>query len=170
MYQAIDSVTNELVAIKAQRIDRDDAAREIATYETLRAFPHPNICRMVDRFVVSDAGRKELRLVFDYHPSNIMKLALRTPEGRNGVVPRSMVVHYLGGIVDALIHIHDTIGIAHGDLSLGNILIGFDNTIKLGDFGTAHCAHTYICTEPMATYYVRSPEQWAESPNCILFC
>ena len=157
----MDQLTQELVAIKTQPVDTESASREIGVYETLRAFPHRNICRMIDRFV---AHQQELRIVFEYCPTNIMKIIQETSEGRNGVIPRAKVVHYVRGIVDALCHLHD-IGMAHGDLSMGNILVSYDDTIKVGDFGTAHCAHTYICPEPMATYYVRSPEQWAAGPK-----
>ena len=165
VFQAMDVLTQELVAIKTQRAESDDASREIALYAILRSFPHPNLVRMLDKFTVEKKdGRSELRLVMEYLPTSIAKI-LKTPEGRNGVMPRSRVAHYIRGIVCALDHMHNTIGIAHGDVTMNNILVGYDNTIKLGDFGTAHCAHTYICPEPLTTYYTRSPEQWADSQN-----
>ena len=162
VYQAVDQLTGDVVAVKTQNKDTDSARREIATYELLRSYPHQNIARMLNRYM--DPDTKKLCIVFDYHPTSIKKLTI-TPEGRHGTFPRWKVIGYIRGIAQGVSHLHAH-GLVHGDLSLGNILVGADDTVKVTDFGFAHCAHTFICPDDHhATCYVRSPEQWADCPT-----
>ena len=46
VFQGYDELRHEAVFIKRQRKDTDQAAKEMACYNMLEAFPHPNILRM----------------------------------------------------------------------------------------------------------------------------
>jgi serine/threonine protein kinase len=160
VYMAIDRVTQELVAVKRQPPGNPACADEVAAYELLRAFPHPNLLRMIDRFL--EAG--SMYLVLEFTATNLWKI-WDSPTGRRGLESADRVHGYLRGVVLGVGHLHG-LRVGHGDLSLSNILVDHEHCAKVADYGTAHCAHRHLSQSPTATGYVRAPEVWAGSPDC----
>ncbi len=162
VYLSVDKFTQELVAVKRQRLCTASAGNELAAYETLRAFPHPNALRMVERFFHADS----LYIVVEHMPTTLWEI-WTTPVGRRGLLDPESCAGYLSGLVAGVGHLHG-LRVAHGDLSLANILVDASNCVKVSDLGTAHSAHGHVHDKPCTTAYVRAPEAWAGSRECGL--
>ncbi len=162
-YLSIDQLTQELVAVKRQRPSTASAGNELAAYETLRAFPHPNALRMVERFCRADS----LYLVVEHIKTTLWEI-WTTPVGRRGLLDPESCAGYLSGLVAGVGHLHG-LRVAHGDLSLANILVAASHCVKVSDLGTAHSAHGHFTTNRgTSTPYVRAPEAWAGCRECGL--
>ena len=72
---------------------------------------------------------------------------------------RSETKSYALETLAGLAHLHG-MGIAHGDLSMKNLLITAENRILIADYGSAYSAADYIrqSSESKCTMYVRPPE------------
>ena len=68
-------------------------------------------------------------------------------------------------LIKALHVIHSDYKIIHRDLSLRNIFIGFDNTIKIGDFGLATKCHHFTPLESSPFLLKLSPILPEEDPD-----
>ena len=100
-YLAIDTLTQSTVVIKKQSMDNGRAGRELAAFHTLRAFPHPNVLRMLDTFEVGN----QLHLVFEPASTDLW-FRWTSPLGRTGLLEASSLRRSVGGALAGVSHLH----------------------------------------------------------------
>ncbi len=143
VYRATDTLTGELVAIKAldpRVVARDPELLERFTREgeALRQLNHPNIVRIVA--AVEDGGRHYL--VMEYVEGGSLQDLLDA----QGSLPVSRVLEIALDLADALTRAH-RLGIIHRDLKPANVLLAEDGTPRLTDFGIAHVSESPRLTQ-----------------------
>jgi serine/threonine protein kinase len=163
VYIAVDQLTDDAVAVKRQTIPSEQATRELALYQMLRAWPHHNVQAMRDSFTTS-SHPPHLYMVFDFASSTLWD-AWQTVLGRRGLLEHKLCSKYMLDIVRGVGHLHD-LSMVHADLSMSNLLLGQDNVVKVADFGAAFAASTFLgSTSARTTAYVRAPEMFLEAAN-----
>ena len=191
VYSSYDKLLQQHVMVKRQPLQQSELVeRELLSFQTLRAFPHPNVVRMLDYFTGSREDRspattgepscpvKTLRklsalskgdeffyMVFEACASDLYAAYMRNPLGRAGCKPIPELSKHLLEIARGVAHLHG-LGLVHGDLSMSNILVGGDNRARVADLGTAHSCHTLLAGSNAlkGTYYARAPEIWMKAP------
>ena len=159
VYVAVDAVTNKTVAVKRQNVPNDQAVAEFLAYCTLAHFRHPNVMQLLNHFTSGTAeGHHVLYMVFELADTSLMQV-FKSPLHQRGRMPSASVANYICGAVQGCGHLHG-LSIAHGDLSLGNVLVGRDGNAMIGDLGSAHSAHDMLVKNVGTTSYVRAPETW----------
>jgi hypothetical protein len=130
VWRARGSVTGEVVALKRLRGGRAPAERERLRREAgfLAAFEHPHVVRL--HGVLDTAGGPVL--VLDHADGG----SLGGLVARRGPCSPGELIGLLAPVADALAAAHG-IGLVHGDVSAGNILLGGDGRALLADLGTA---------------------------------
>ncbi|NVB80511.1 MAG: protein kinase [Kofleriaceae bacterium] len=135
------------VVLKRIRPEYANEERFVASFlEEARiaaALHHQNIV------TVNDIGEHEGTVFFamEYvHGEDVRKLLLRVRE-RGQLVPLDHVVSIISATAAGLHHAHEQhgptgepLGVVHRDVSPTNILIGYDGSVKLVDFGLARAA------------------------------
>ena len=167
VYSALDKLLNQHVMIKRQPFRRNPLLeRELLAFQALRAFPHKNVVKMLDYFVESRHGEDHLYMVFEALATDLLAIYMCTPLGRAGCRPCEETARHFLDIAAGVSHLHK-LNLTHGDLSLGNVLIGVDGVCRVSDLGTAHSCHTLLSSCPgfRGTPYARSPEIWAGIPR-----
>jgi len=125
---------------------------------------------------VHDIGEEqgEYFFVMEYvHGEDVRKL-LTQVSSRGGRVPLEHVLTIVTAAAAGLHHAHEQcgpnrapLGIVHRDVSPANILIGYDGSVKVADFGVAKAAHRTFETESGARkgkVAYMSPEQCVALP------
>ncbi len=110
---------------------------------------HQNIVQVYD--IDEDHGAYYFTMEY-VHGEDVRKLLLKVRE-QNTLVPLDQVVTIGAAAAAGLHHAHEQtdanrspLGLVHRDVSPGNILIGFDGSVKLVDFGLAKPALSSIKT------------------------
>ena len=156
VYLAIDTISQQLVLIKKQRLPDDAAERELLTHMTLLQHPHSNIITLLNYYVTqrSDTQNTDcLALVLPLCDSTLAKaVAARAIHSSDRAEQQSRHV------ASAVAHLH-RLQIIHADLSLANCLVDRDSVVRVADFGSAQSAHSCLAEE-MTTPYCRAPERW----------
>jgi serine/threonine protein kinase len=169
VYQAIDTETDKVVAIKQlvlHNIDkskeqefRDRFRREAATAQRLE---HPNIVIVHDVCMQTDN--------FFYVMEFLEGCSLRTElENRNGKFTPEDFWPVLSQVVDGLSFAH-SMNVVHRDVKPDNIFLLRDGTVKITDFGIARVAdfeetHLTKTGVMMGTLAYVSPEQLQDAKN-----
>ena len=130
VWRGRDTTTGEVVALKRLRVGRaaaehDGLRREAAL---LSAFHHPHVVRLR----VALCTRDGLVLVLDHAAGGSLGHLL----ARRGCLPPGQVAALLAPIGHALAAAH-AVGLVHGDISGGNILLDEAGRPLLADLGTA---------------------------------
>ena len=128
-------------------------------FAVLTRFPHQNLMKALDYFVVGEGDELRLHLVYELHATSLWDAFQARGTGNT---PESQV--YRGQVLDlvaALTHLH-SIGICHGDVTLKNCLLTNSGMLRLADYGTAHSSHGFLLerTEELTTLYARAPERF----------
>ena len=166
VYQGFDHVLKEQCTIKRQKADEPTAVRETAFYTMMRAWPHPNILKMTGLFVQEFGGVKSLYICTETCADSVWrKLAIddNANRRRDILLLQHQPQHLMLGIARGAAHLH-RVGIAHGDLSLSNVLLTWDGEVKVCDFGTAHPASCHLTADKFCATYIRPPEAVVGSP------
>jgi tetratricopeptide (TPR) repeat protein len=131
VWEARDRTLGRLVAFKAVRAGRQEAAREerlLAEAEAVARLSHPNIVSLFD------VGQSE------HGPYLVLELLRgETLEARlaGGPLPAAEALGVAAEIARGLAHAHGQ-GVAHRDLKPGNVFLCQDGPVKLLDFGLSH--------------------------------
>ncbi|KAK9706983.1 hypothetical protein RND81_07G165100 [Saponaria officinalis] len=131
VYKAIDTQTNQTVAIKKIRLGKQKegvnftALREI---KLLKELKDPNVIQLIDAF----PHKENLHLVFEYMESDLEAVI----RDRNIVLSPADVKSYLHMTLKALAFCHKK-WVLHRDMKPNNLLLAADGQLKLGDFGLA---------------------------------
>lgn len=131
VYKAIDTKTNQTVAIKKIRLGKQKegvnftALREI---KLLKELKDPNIIELIDAF----PHKGNLHLVFEFMESDLEAVI----RDRNIVLSPADIKSYLQMTLKALAFCHKK-WVLHRDMKPNNLLLAADGQLKLGDFGLA---------------------------------
>jgi serine/threonine-protein kinase len=130
--KARDRQTGETVAVKVLKpsllADQRLVTRLLAEAEASKVLDHPRIAR------VFDAGRDDtvVYIVSEYVPG----VSLRDRIRRTAPMPVAVAVNLAVEIAEALTYAHH-LGMPHGDIRPGNVLITGEGHVKVTDFGLA---------------------------------
>lgn len=130
VYGVVDELRKDRVALKVlwEQAQENEAAFERLRRE-IRASqkaPHPNLVAIHDLLMVE--GRPALVMAW------VEGETLRERVRREGALPWGEAVAIGAALLHALAHLHG-LAIVHRDVKSGNVLLGSDGGVKLGDFG-----------------------------------
>ncbi|KAI9143865.1 kinase-like domain-containing protein [Paraphysoderma sedebokerense] len=152
----------------------ENVTREIKLLQKLK---HQNCVRLLEVFAKAEDkwGRTELLpwtaalesqgyriqkryLIFEHCSNNLQAMLDSAPERK---FPLSQSQRYFRQLIDGLIYLHSH-HITHRDIKPGNILITFDEVLKISDYGAAESISPYdkrdICSSFAGTHQFLSPE------------
>ena len=164
VYEAINKITNEKVAIKKlkQKINSWEKCMNQNEVYFLRKLNHPNIVKLLE---VIHEKNDDTSLVFEYCDYNLYEL-IKTYKRKQMSLSESKIKNIIYSITLGLYHIHSN-GIMHRDLKPENILIK-NKEIKIADFGTAKEIpkfNSYHEINNMTDYICT---RWYRAPECVL--
>jgi Protein kinase domain len=133
VWRALDTTTDEPVAVKQLRPEATDQPELVAAFlteaEILAELDHPSVVRLRD-FVDADG---ELALVMELVDGEDLRQRIR----RDGPLPPNVAANVVAQVADALAYLYGQ-GVAHGDVKPGNLLVPADGgAVRLADFGVA---------------------------------
>lgn len=134
VFKGFDPVLQRTVALKAVPLGQvEDEATEMMTKLQeeavhLARLNHPNIVTVFDFERKGDTAYIAMEMVEGVSLSQFL--------GRHGQLPLDEGIKVASAITAALEAAHG-VGLLHGDLKPGNILLGSNGDIKVADFGTA---------------------------------
>ncbi len=179
VYRAISRRGGRVVALKRLLSSSSD---DLDVIEGLRAeadlvmsLDHPGIAKVVDIGEVDGTHFIAYAFVDGRDVRSMQERALRG-DGRNPPerVPLEVALHVAVRVLDALAYAHaraDTqgrpLGLVHRDVSPPNLLVGFDGSVTLLDFGIARVEGRTLRTDQgqvKGTLGYMSPEQVAGHP------
>ena len=104
---------------------------------------HPNIVRVFD----SGEDHSECFFAMEYVHGEDLRRVLMEVHKRRDQLPIALVTGLVAGTAAGLHHAHkqlgpdrEPLGIVHRDVSPANILVGYDGSVKVADFGIAKAA------------------------------
>jgi len=155
VYKAIDTSTQEVVAIKRVLQDKRYKNRELQIMKMV--VNHPNVCRLISSFNEATKDGVYLNLVLEYVPKNLFQISQYLKAKK--IVPMIYIKVYVYQMLRSLAFIH-SLGICHRDIKPQNLLVNPEtHELKLCDFGSAKVLTpgepnvSYICSR-----YYRAPE------------
>ncbi len=129
-YRALDTVTNEIVAVKecknVQPKDREKISREAQIMRDLSVCC--GIVKIRDYIEMDEASY----IVMDY----VDGITLKAHIERHGNLSMEQALDLLRPVMESLILVHQK-GLLHRDISPDNLMLQPDGTLKLLDFGAA---------------------------------
>ena len=105
---------------------------EIRTLLSLE--PHRNIIPPPEALIVQDFPYRHMVVgcVYPYYAQGSLGQYLQT----HSIQPLSWILEWASDILAGICHLHSH-GIHHGDIHIGNIIVGDDSILRLADFGDA---------------------------------
>lgn len=121
----------------------DSIQQELWAVRRLQDRPHRNVVRFVDVGFLHDPNIKPSSIVLGMEYCTNGDLFALLEHQRDGRFQEALALRIFRQIAEAVNHLH-TIGIAHRDISLENVLIDAQGQVKICDFGlcTATTART----------------------------
>ncbi|KAF9930669.1 Cyclin-dependent kinase 10 [Linnemannia zychae] len=156
VYRARDKKTNEIVALKRIRMERENdglpisSLREIKLLKTLR---HDNIVLVRDVAVGNDLD--QIFLVMEYCEQDMAALMDNVKKPYTPAEVKCLMYQLLKGIE----YCHDHY-VIHRDLKLSNLLLNSQGILKIADFGLARSfgLPSRPMTPKVVTLWYRAPE------------
>ena len=159
VYRARDKKTNEIVALKRLKMEREKEGFPITSLReinTLLISQHQNVVHV--REIVVGSYMDKIFIVMDFVEHD-MKALMETM--------RQKEQHFLPGevkclmiqLLKAIAHLHDN-WILHRDLKTSNLLLSHNGVLKVGDFGLAREYGSPLkqYTAVVVTLWYRAPE------------
>ncbi|MBR1591449.1 MAG: Stk1 family PASTA domain-containing Ser/Thr kinase [Ruminococcus sp.] len=163
VYKGVDVIDNKTVAIKILKKEFSENEEFLRRFRTeskaIAVLSHPNIVKVYD-VGFSD---KIQYIVMEY----IDGITLKEFIEQDKVLSWKDTLHFIIQILRALQHAHDK-GIVHRDIKPQNIMMLFDGTIKVMDFGIAKFASEAGKTatdQAIGSVHYISPEQASGEPT-----
>ncbi len=133
VYEAEDlTVDGRRVALKMMSHDLVYSPGALRRFEQeakiVRTFEHPNIAKLYDLFT----AYRTCFLVLEFCDGATLAQVMT----QNGPLPEPLARAILGQLALALNYVH-SLGFLHRDLKPGNVMLNFDGSVKLMDFGLA---------------------------------
>lgn len=159
VYRAKDKATQEIVALKKLRMDKEKSGfplTSIREIKILRSLQHPNVVQLREVAV----GRKpdSIFLVFEYCEHDFAALLDRMTRSFHESEVKTIMLQLL----EAVNHLHRNF-IVHRDLKLSNLLMNSKGVIKLADFGLAR-----LFGNPLREYTPKVVTLWYRPPELLL--
>lgn len=156
VYRARDKQTNEIVALKRLKMEKEKEGFPITSLReinTLLKAQHPNIVTV--REIVVGSNMDKIYIVMDYVEHDLKSLmeVMQQPF-LVGEVKTLMLQ-----LLQAVAHLHDN-WILHRDLKTSNLLLSHRGILKVGDFGLAREYGSPLkhYTPIVVTMWYRAPE------------
>lgn len=138
VYLALNATTGEMIAVKQVELPRTAADRDSSRQrsivsalkseiETLKDLDHPNVVTCLGFEETLDT----LSIFLEYVPGGSIGSCLR----RYGKFEEDMTSSFLNQTLQGLAYLHKQ-GILHRDLKADNLLVDYQGTCKISDFGT----------------------------------
>ncbi|KAF4527021.1 hypothetical protein B566_EDAN001569 [Ephemera danica] len=159
VYRARDKSTNEIVALKRLKMEKEKEGFPITSLReinTLLKAQHPNIVTV--REIVVGSNMDKIFIVMDYVEHDLKSL-METMKQRKQVFIPGEVKCLMQQLLRAVAHLHDN-WILHRDLKTSNLLLSHKGILKVGDFGLAREYGSPLkpYTPIVVTLWYRSPE------------
>ena len=154
VFKAVDTETDQLVAIKKIKINIGDeglSTSSLREVSLLSSMQNENIVKLLR----TETYQNNLYLIFEYCDNDLNKYIKSQKEDISIYTIKSI----LQQLLRALVYCHSQ-RIFHRDIKPGNILINNDGTIKLGDFGLSRSfgSTNRGFTPEVVTLWYRAPE------------
>ncbi|XP_037933620.1 serine/threonine-protein kinase PITSLRE [Teleopsis dalmanni] len=166
VYRAKDKRTNEIVALKRLKMEKEKEGFPITSLReinTLLKGQHPNIVTV--REIVVGSNMDKIFIVMDYVEHDLKSL-METMKSRKQVFFPGEVKCLTQQLIHAVGHLHDN-WILHRDLKTSNLLLSHKGILKVGDFGLAREYGSPLkkYTSLVVTLWYRAPELLLCSPE-----
>ncbi|EDW79071.2 uncharacterized protein Dwil_GK10511 [Drosophila willistoni] len=166
VYRAKDKRTNEIVALKRLKMEKEKEGFPITSLReinTLLKGQHPNIVTV--REIVVGSNMDKIFIVMDYVEHDLKSL-METMKNRKQSFFPGEVKCLTQQLLLAVAHLHDN-WILHRDLKTSNLLLSHKGILKVGDFGLAREYGSPLkkYTSLVVTLWYRAPELLLCSPE-----
>lgn len=158
VYKAVNTKTNEIVAIKKmkRKFESWDECKQLREIKSLMKLNHDNIIKLKEVLRVND----ELYLVFEYLEENLFQCYQKMKEKREGRFSEKQIKSIIYQATEGLAYMHKH-GFFHRDMKPENIMIHRE-ALKICDFGLAR----EVRSRPPYTDYVST--RWYRAPEILL--
>jgi len=157
------------VVLKRIRPERGDDARWVAMFldeaRLAAQLQHPNIAQVFDLGRIGDDFFYTMEYV---HGEDVLDILARTVEVKQPM-PVQVALAIIAGAAQGLAHAHErcasdgrSLGIVHRDISPSNLMVSYEGTVKVVDFGVAKARFRTTETQAgtiMGKVAYLSPEQ-----------
>jgi cyclin-dependent kinase 12/13 len=158
VYQAVDDVTGDMVALKKVRMENEKegfpitAIREI---KILKQLEHTNVVQLKEIVVTRNKKDGPIYMVFEYMQHDMTGLV----DSVHKIFTEAQVKCYVRQLLDGLHYCHAN-NVLHRDIKGSNLLINERGELKLADFGLARPYNqtTGNYTNRVITLWYRPPE------------
>ncbi|XP_042906651.1 cyclin-dependent kinase 11B isoform X1 [Parasteatoda tepidariorum] len=156
VYRAKDKRTNEIVALKRLKMEKEKEGFPITSLReinTLLKAQHPNI--VVVREIVVGSNMDKIYIVMEYVEHDLKSLMETMKQPFLVGEVKTLMIQLL----HAVAHLHDN-WILHRDLKTSNLLLSHKGILKVGDFGLAREYGSPLkpYTPVVVTLWYRAPE------------
>ena len=130
VYRAVNLKTNQVIAIKQIRIEKDqDVGVLMGEIDLLKILKHRNIVKY-HGFVKTATS---LNVLLEYcEGGSLRQLYKKLKKG----LPEYQIINYVRQILEGLNYLHEQ-GVVHRDVKAANVLLTDKGDVKLADFGVA---------------------------------
>eukprot|EP01059_Diplonema_ambulator_P035709 TRINITY_DN8528_c0_g3_i2.p1 TRINITY_DN8528_c0_g3~~TRINITY_DN8528_c0_g3_i2.p1 ORF type:complete len:838 (+),score=199.16 TRINITY_DN8528_c0_g3_i2:809-3322(+) len=131
VYQGIDQLTGEFVAIKEVLVENLNSDEEIRNeFDLLQKLSHKNIVRYIDFEFNRD--NTVLRIYLEYIDGGSLASIVK----QYGRLSEHVCRTYMAQVLCGLQYLHSK-GVLHRDIKPANLLVSIDASVKLADFGAS---------------------------------
>lgn len=129
VFKALNKETNQYLAVKVMKCDKDELAGLMGEIDLLKILKHKNIVKYHGFVKTSDS----LNVILEFcSGGSLRQLYKRLGHG----IPEPQVISYVKQILEGLHYLHDQ-GVVHRDVKAANMLLSESGEVKLADFGVA---------------------------------
>lgn len=159
VFRARDKKTNEIVALKRLKMEREKEGFPITSLReinTLLISQHQNVVHV--REIVVGSNMNRIFIVMDFVEHD-MKALMETMRHKKQHFLPGEVKCLMQQLLSAIAHLHDN-WILHRDLKTSNLLLSHNGVLKVGDFGLAREYGSPLkdYTAVVVTLWYRAPE------------
>jgi len=162
VYRARDKKTNEIVALKRLKMEREKEGFPITSLReinTLLISQHRNVVTV--REIVVGSNMDKIFIVMDFVEHDLKSL-METMRKKKQVFLAGEVKCLMIQLLSAISHLHDN-WILHRDLKSSNLLLSHNGILKVGDFGLAR-----EYGSPLQSYTAIVVTLWYRAPELLL--